>query len=84
MIWQAFTMMIIFILTGSFDDGDTFAKYGQGYACIEDWRRHNVDLLIQETYQLVHQKPGVVFGVSPAGVWANRLPMLPVLTPAPV
>lgn len=61
-----------FYPTGSFDDGDTFAKYGQGYASIEDWRRHNVDLLIQETYQLVHQKPGVVFGVSPAGVWANQ------------
>ena len=57
---------------GSFDDADTYAKYGQGYSSIEDWRRHNVDLLVQETYQLVHQKQGVVFGVSPAGVWANK------------
>lgn len=57
---------------GSFDDADTYAKYGQGYANIEDWRRHNVDLLVQETYQLVHQKRGVLFGISPAGVWANQ------------
>lgn len=61
-----------FYPTGNFDDADTFAKYGQGYSNIEDWRRHNVDLLVQETYQLVHQKQGVVFGVSPAGVWANQ------------
>lgn len=57
---------------GSFDDADTYAKYGQGYSSIDDWRRHNVDLLVQETYQLVHQKQGVVFGISPAGVWANK------------
>lgn len=57
---------------GSFNDANTYAKYGQGYSSIEDWRRHNVDLLVQETYQLVHQKQGVVFGVSPAGVWANK------------
>ena len=61
-----------FYPSGNFDDADTFAKYGQGYSNIEDWRRHNVDLLVQETYQLVHQKQGVVFGVSPAGVWANQ------------
>lgn len=56
---------------GDFDDAETYAKYGQGYASIEDWRRHNVDLLVQETKQLVDQKPGAVFGISPAGVWAN-------------
>lgn len=61
-----------FYPTGSFDDADTFAKYGQGYSNIADWRRHNVDLLVQETYKLVHRKQGVVFGVSPAGVWANH------------
>ncbi|MGM9526368.1 MAG: glycoside hydrolase family 10 protein [Peptococcaceae bacterium] len=60
-----------FYPTGSFADADTYKKYGAGYSSIEDWRRHNVDLLIQETHQLVQQKQGVVFGVSPAGVWAN-------------
>lgn len=60
-----------FYPSGSFADADTYKKYGAGYGSIEDWRRHNVDLLVQETHQLVQQKQGVVFGVSPAGVWAN-------------
>lgn len=58
---------------GSFDDAATYALYGEGYANIADWRRHNVDLLIQETYQLVKNSgKDMVFGVSPAGVWANK------------
>lgn len=61
-----------FYPTGTFNDADTFKKYGQGFSNIEDWRRHNVDLLVQETNELVHQKPGAVFGISPAGVWANK------------
>ena len=61
-----------FYPTGTFDDADTYQNYGTGYNSIEDWRRHNVDLLVQETHQLTQQKPGAVFGVSPAGVWANK------------
>ena len=61
-----------FYPTGTFDDADTYQNYGAGYNSIEDWRRHNVDLLVQETHQLTQQKPGAVFGVSPAGVWANK------------
>ncbi len=60
-----------FYPTGSFDDADTFKKYGAGYSNIEDWRRHNVDLLVQETHQLAKQA-NAEFGVSPAGVWANK------------
>lgn len=61
-----------FYPTGEFNDADTYKKYGAGYSSIEDWRRHNVDLLVQETHQLTMQKAGTVFGVSPAGVWANK------------
>lgn len=61
-----------FYPTGEFQDAATYACYGQGYSNIGDWRRHNVDLLVQETAQIVHRKPGVVFGISPAGVWANK------------
>ncbi len=60
-----------FYPTGSFDDADTYKKYGVGYSSIEDWRRHNVDLLVQETHQLA-QQANAEFGVSPAGVWANK------------
>ncbi len=39
---------------------------------IHDWRRHNIDLFIQEAYQSIHQvKPWVKFGISPFGVWRN-------------
>lgn len=57
----------------TFDDADTFAQYGAGYSDIADWRRHNVDLLVEQTYQLVHDSgKNMVFGVSPAGIWANK------------
>lgn len=61
-----------FYPNGSFADANTYKKYGAGYSSIEDWRRHNVDLLVQETHQLVQAKAGTVFGISPAGVWANQ------------
>lgn len=56
-----------------FDDADSFAAYNHGnYESIFDWRRDNNDLLIRDMYNIVHAegKP-IVFGVSPAGIWAN-------------
>ncbi|GAB3660071.1 hypothetical protein GCM10028791_33830 [Echinicola sediminis] len=54
-----------------FDDQAAFNKYGNGMA-LDDWRRKNVDLLIQSVGNLVHtEKPWVQFGVSPFGVWRN-------------
>ena len=36
----------------------------------DDWRRHNVDLLVQELYVGIHNvKPWVKFGISPFGIW---------------
>lgn len=56
-----------------FNDQATYKKYGQGFATKEDWRRSNVDTLVKDTYDLVKSiKPEVAFGVSPAGVWANK------------
>ena len=58
---------------GDFEDGETYAKYGAGYASIEDWRRSNVDTLIMETYDLVKASgKDMLFGVSPSGVWADK------------
>ena len=58
---------------GDFEDGETYAKYGAGYASIEDWRRSNVDTLIKETYDLVKASgKDMLFGVSPSGVWADK------------
>lgn len=54
------------------DDSMTFRKYGQGFSSKADWRRHNTQMLIEQVSRTVRQlKPGVEFGVSPAGVWRN-------------
>ncbi|NUT34064.1 MAG: family 10 glycosylhydrolase [Hamadaea sp.] len=56
-----------------FGDADAFAQYGQGWANKADWRRNNIDLLIQEMAEKVRAaKPWVKFGVSPFGIWRNK------------
>lgn len=59
-----------------FPDNDSFERYGRqlGYLSHqrEDWRRNNVDLLIQELKQtIVLTKPWVRFGISPFGIYRN-------------
>ncbi|AUV01221.1 glycoside hydrolase family 10 protein [Phytobacter ursingii] len=55
------------------NDGETFRKYGQGFASKADWRRHNTQQLIEQVSRTIKQiNPNVEFGVSPAGVWRNR------------
>ncbi|NUR73972.1 MAG: family 10 glycosylhydrolase [Hamadaea sp.] len=56
-----------------FGDEATFAAHGAGWATKADWRRNNIDLLIQEMSQKVREaKPWVKFGVSPFGIWRNK------------
>ena len=53
-------------------DAETFAKYPRGFEDIRDWRRNNVNLVIQEISQTIHEcKDSVEFGISPFGVWRN-------------
>ncbi|MDO3641920.1 MAG: glycoside hydrolase family 10 protein [Mucilaginibacter sp.] len=55
------------------NDAQTFAEYGQGYDDIKDWRRHNVDTLIQMLSDSIQaHNPRVKFGISPFGIWANK------------
>ena len=55
-----------------FSDSASYAKYGKGMKR-DDWRRHNVDLLIEEIHNLISKKkPWVVFGISPFGIWRNK------------
>jgi uncharacterized lipoprotein YddW (UPF0748 family) len=57
----------------SIPDSSTYAQYGAGFSNIADWRRNNVDLLVQEMSQRIHAaKPYVKFGVSPFGIWRNK------------
>ena len=55
-----------------FQDEADFLRLGDGFANKGDWRRNNVNLLIQEIHQLVRQlKPWVKFGISPFGIYRN-------------
>lgn len=54
-------------------DDATFKKYGGGFSNKNDWRRHNIDLLIEQIHDaLTAAKPRLKFGISPFGVWRNR------------
>lgn len=56
----------------SLNDDATFAAYNRGFTVRADWRRDNVNLLIQSVSQSVKAiKPWVEFGVSPSGIWRN-------------
>ena len=40
---------------------------------LDDWRRHNVDILIKGLHKKIKEaKPWVRFGVSPFGIWRNK------------
>lgn len=53
-------------------DKASYEKFGNGMAR-NDWRRHNVDLLIEQLHKTIkEEKPWVRFGVSPFGIWRNK------------
>lgn len=54
-------------------DDETFAMYNRGFTNKADWRRDNINLLIQEMgAKIKAAKPWVKFGVSPFGIWRNK------------
>jgi len=56
----------------TFNDAATYAKYGSTFASLADWRRNNVDQLIDGVYKVIKAKDATIqFGVSPFGIWAN-------------
>ena len=55
-----------------FPDAETFNKYNDGFSNLEDWRRHNIDLLVYGLSKMIKKiKPRCQFGISPFGVWRN-------------
>ncbi|MEV0380107.1 family 10 glycosylhydrolase [Nonomuraea sp. NPDC050643] len=59
--------------TTAFDDSAAFAQHGAGFPDLATWRRHNVDLMVQEMQQLVlRAKPDIAWGISPSGIWRNK------------
>ncbi len=56
-----------------FNDSVTFIQYGLPNQNIDDWRRSNIDSLVQNVYRSIkNTKPWVQFGISPFGVWKNK------------
>ncbi len=54
-------------------DDKEFKKYARGCQNIDDWRRDNINLLIQEVSQTIKAtKSHVKFGVSPLAIWRNH------------
>ncbi len=54
-----------------FADDRSYRRFGNGMSR-GDWRRHNVDLLIESVSEAIRNiKPWVRFGVSPFGIWRN-------------
>jgi uncharacterized lipoprotein YddW (UPF0748 family) len=62
---------------GYFPDTATYSRYrsGGGTLSLDDWRRHNVDLLISELHETVKAvRPNAFFGVSPFGIYTHGAP----------
>lgn len=56
-----------------FPDGDSFAANPRGFSNKDDWRRNNVNMIIEELQNTIKSiKPWVEFGISPFGVWRNQ------------
>jgi uncharacterized lipoprotein YddW (UPF0748 family) len=60
-----------------FPDGRTWRAYQKkgGKLSRDDWRRQNVDVLVEQLYTAVKdEKPWVKFGISPFGIWRPGYP----------
>lgn len=60
-----------------FPDDASYKRYtaAGGKLARDDWRRENVNTLVRELYEGVHEaKPWVRFGISPFGIWRPGYP----------
>jgi uncharacterized lipoprotein YddW (UPF0748 family) len=59
-----------------FPDGPSWQRYGAGGKLSrDDWRRENVNTLIERLYRSIKaEKSWVKFGVSPFGIWRPSVP----------
>lgn len=56
-------------------DDSTFIKYPRGFTNKAEWRRNNVDLLVEMIHDSIQViKPWVKFGISPFGIWKSGTP----------
>lgn len=59
-------------VAAAFADDDAYNTYGAGFDDIGDWRRDNVNKLVELSYKTVKKADKkCLFGVSPFGIWKN-------------
>lgn len=57
-----------------FPDQASFKANPRGFTNKDDWRRNNVNMVIDELGETIKKnKPWVQFGISPFGVWRNAI-----------
>jgi uncharacterized lipoprotein YddW (UPF0748 family) len=57
----------------TFDDDRAYDAHGGSFAGRADWRRANIDRLVQGMAARIKKvRPATRFGISPFGVWRNR------------
>lgn len=61
-----------FYPNATFDDNSTFSAQARGFTDRAEWRRDNVNLMVQSVNDAIKlAKPWVKFGVSPTGIYRN-------------
>ena len=57
----------------TFDDEQSFQEDPRGFNNKDDWRRDNVNLLVEQLHHTIRSlKPWVKFGISPFGIYRNQ------------
>jgi len=57
------------------EDSLTFEKESRGFSDIHDWRRNNINLLVQTVSDSIDEvKPWVKWGISPFGIYRPNIP----------
>ena len=57
------------------EDASTFENYSRGFTDIHNWRRDNINLLVQAVMDSINEvKPWVKWGISPFGIYRPGVP----------
>ncbi|MBW6457787.1 MAG: family 10 glycosylhydrolase [FCB group bacterium] len=57
------------------EDAATFAEHHRGFTDIQDWRRDNINLLVEAVMDSINKiKPWVKWGISPFGIYRPGIP----------
>lgn len=55
-----------------FNDDETFRTYGAGFTNKDDWRRDNVNKMVEACYNAIKTADNAcLFGIAPFGIWRN-------------